>query len=70
LVEARAAAARPVLPAVPTLAGVVAYAQTAVDAGRSLADVARATGFKESTLRDWMKAATNGVAAGSGEVTV
>lgn len=57
----RAALAAPPPPAVPTLAAVVAYARSAVQNDRSLADVARETGFRESTLRDWMRATTNGV---------
>lgn len=57
----RAELAAPQASAGPTLAAVVAYAQSAVQGGRSLADVARETGFKESTLRDWMRVASNGV---------
>lgn len=60
LAQARAAAARPTPPAVPSRAAVVAYAQQAVASGRGIADVARELGFSESTLRDWVKAASNG----------
>jgi hypothetical protein len=60
LAQARAAAARPSAPVVPSRAMVVAYAQQAVGKGRGIAEVARELGFSESTLRDWVKAASNG----------
>lgn len=44
----------------PTQARVLAYVREQMDEGRALLDIARELGFSESTVRGWVKAATNG----------
>lgn len=56
----RARPAAPAAPPAPSRAQIVAYAQRALASGRPLEEVARELGFAASSLRDWIKAASNG----------
>lgn len=44
----------------PTQARIVAYVREQMGDGRSLLEIAREIGFSESTVRGWLKPATNG----------